>query len=74
MIANMERIRYTPNELNDIVQALATTLEDLGIAQMTVRGTPDLPLKRTIDLLGARGLKTSVEVNEGLMYFKVVSR
>lgn len=67
----MERISYTPNELNDIVQALATTLEDLGTAQMTVRGTPDLPLMKVIDLLGAQKIKASVHVHGGIMHFKV---
>lgn len=59
------------DELGDWVQTIGTTLEDLGTATLAVKDAPHLPLKRTIDLLGARGIKASVEIDGGYYYFQV---
>lgn len=75
IIANMERIStYEPHQIAELTQILITALEDLGSAQLRIADYPHFPLMKTLTLLWSAGVKASVEVDDDMMYFKVVPR
>lgn len=64
---------YTNNELVDIVDALGVKLKDLGSANLTSSGHPDLPTQRILSMLHmSYGIRASVELTaaDGTYEFK----